>query len=140
MKKNTAITLAIILLALGICGLFLILPGDQQPGEQIASEDDANSDYRIRYEWPEKPRVGHYTLKVTVSDKAGGQAQDIEVVADYDMPSMRGHHRTEEKMKRNDKGYFLLPIYFAMRGDWEIILSVIKDGAQVAEKKINLYI
>lgn len=138
MKKSITIVLVIILLAFGILVLFLKAPGDQR--SQTATDTDDGSEYSIQYEWPVKPRVGHYTLKVTVADKAGDQAQGIEIMAAYDMPSMRGHHRTEEKMKRNDNGYFLLPIYFAMRGDWEIILSVMKDGEKAAEKKINLSI
>ncbi|MDR2733160.1 MAG: FixH family protein [Spirochaetota bacterium] len=136
MKKSIIITLVVILLAAAIYALFLKTPGDQQSN----AGEDPDSEYIVQYEWPEKPRVGHYTLRVVVSDKEGNQARDIEIIADYDMPSMRGHHRTEEKMKRNDKGDFLLPIYFAMRGDWEIILSVMKNGVKAAEKKITLYI
>lgn len=96
------------------------------------------SGYAIRYSWPEQPKVGNYTLKVNVSGKTDAATDGIKVVATYDMPSMRGHHAASEEMKQNAKGDFLLPIHFAMRGDWEIILSAQKDGAEVAREIILL--
>ena len=96
--------------------------------------------YSIKYLWPEKPKVGDYTLKVAVSDSAGKRVKDVDVVVSYYMPDMRGDHDASEKMKLSAKGYFLLPIHFAMRGDWEINLSVQKNGREASSKKIQLTI
>jgi len=98
----------------------------------------AGFDYVLKYEWPEKPKVGNYTLKVTLADKSGAPVEGAEVVASYDMPSMRGAHATTETMKKNAKGDYLLPIHFAMPGDWEIVLSAQKDGVEIAAELILL--
>jgi len=94
--------------------------------------------YILKYEWPEKPKVGKYTLKVNLMDKTGNPVKDTEVVVSYDMPSMRGHHAATEIMKQNAKGDYLLPIHFAMQGDWEIIISAHKDGREIATELILL--
>ncbi|MFV0626238.1 MAG: FixH family protein [Alphaproteobacteria bacterium] len=93
--------------------------------------------YSLKYEWPEKPKVGDHVLKVRVfEDKE--MVSDVDVLVSYDMPSMRGHHDTTAKMLKNKKGEFLLPINFAMRGGWEIILTAQKDGKEVAKETILL--
>ena len=105
--------------------------------KKIIPEDQ---EYVLKYEWPEKPRVGNYILKVNLTDKTGKAVSGAEVAVSYDMPSMRGHHAATEIMKQNAKGDYLLPIHFAMRGDWEIIISARKSGRKIAIKKILLNI
>jgi hypothetical protein len=129
MKKLLQVFIAAVLTLPAAAGLCAAQQGG--PGQ------DKNA-YSIKYEWPKKPKVGDYTLKVNVYDKYGKAARDVEVIASYDMPSMRGHHAAREKMKLSSKGYFLLPIHFAMRGDWEIILSVQKDGKEAVSETILL--
>ena len=97
-----------------------------------------NNDYFIKYEWPEKPKLGTYTLKVNLVDNAGAPVEDAEVVVSYDMPSMRGAHATTENMKQNARGDYLLPIHFVMPGDWEIIISAYKDEKEIATELIEL--
>ena len=99
---------------------------------------EAGNDYILKYEWPEKPKVGDYTLKVNLTDRAGKPVEGAEVAVSYDMPSMRGAHATTETMKQNSKGDYLLPIHFAMPGDWEIVLSAQKDGIEIAAELILL--
>ena len=96
------------------------------------------SDYVLKYEWPEKPKVGTYTLKVSLADRSGAPVDGADVVVDYDMPSMRGHHATTESMKRNANGDYLLPIKFVMPGDWEIVISAVKDDVEIAAELILL--
>jgi len=103
-----------------------------------ASQSVGNGDYILKYEWPEKPKVGDYTLKVNLADKTGKSVEGAEITASYDMPSMRGAHATTETMKRNARGDYLLPIHFAMRGDWEIVLSAQKDGVEIVAATILL--
>lgn len=97
-----------------------------------------NTEYLLKHEWPEKPKIGSYTLKVNLADKAGAPVNGAEVVVSYDMPSMRGHHATTETMKQNAAGDYLLPINFVMGGDWEIIISARKDGSEIAAETILL--
>ena len=99
---------------------------------------DVGKNYTLKYDWPEKPKVGTYTLKVNITDGSGAPARDVEVVVSYDMPSMRGAHATTENMKQNARGDFLLPIRFVMPGDWEIVVSAVKDGVEVAAELILL--
>ena len=96
------------------------------------------NDYILKYDWPEKPKMGSYTLRVNLTDRAGAPVEDAEVVVSYDMPSMRGAHDTTETMKKNAKGDYLLPIHFVMPGDWEIIVSAMKDGVEIAAELILL--
>jgi hypothetical protein len=43
-------------------------------------------------------------------------------------------------MKKNSRGEFLLPIHFAMQGEWEVVLSVQKNGEEVSNEKFTLKI
>jgi hypothetical protein len=96
--------------------------------------------YVIKYEWPEKPKVGNYTLKINLTDRTGTSVRNAEVKVSCDMPSMRGHHATTKIMKQNVKGDYLLPIHFAMRGKWEIVVSAEQDGNVIAIQTILLNI
>ncbi len=95
--------------------------------------------YELKHQFPKKPKVGDYVLRANVSYN-GVNADDVKIIAEYDMPSMRGHHATRDEMKKNAKGDFLLPIHFAMRGKWEIVLSVKKDEMEILSKTISLEI
>jgi len=108
------------------------------PAAADSTEAAIGTDYSIKYEWPEKPKVGSYTLKVNLVDNTDASVEGAEVKVSYDMPSMRGHHAKTETMKQNAKGDYLLPINFAMPGDWEIIVSAYKDGVEIASETILL--
>ncbi len=59
------------------------------------------------------------------------ELDDVRVFAEYDMPSMRGHHASGKvEFRRNKAGDYVLPIRFAMRGDWEIVLTFEHDGEE----------
>jgi nitrogen fixation protein FixH len=137
-NKSKLLISAVAVIVMAIAGAGC---GTQSTGSGTASDSPAaavGNDYTLRYEWPEKPKVGHYTLKVNLTDNAGKPVEGAEVVVSYDMPSMRGHHATTETMKQNDRGDYLLPIHFAMPGDWEIVLSAQKDGVEIAAELILL--
>jgi len=106
--------------------------------DAIRQAEAINNDYVLKYEWPEKPRIGSRALKVTLTDKAGTPVEGAEVAVSYDMPSMRGAHDTTENMKQNANGDYLLPIHFVMPGDWEIVISAMKDGVEIASELILL--
>ncbi len=102
---------------------------------QAAGEKEES--YAIKYTWPEKPKVGDHVLKVEVF-QGKEKVSNVDVVVSYDMPSMRGHHDTTAQMKQNKKGDYLLPINFAMRGGWEIVLTAKKADTEVAKEIILL--
>jgi hypothetical protein len=112
--------------------------GSQSSRSGATAGNPAGNDYILTYEWPEKPKVGSYTLKVNLTDRAGAPVEDADVVLSYDMPSMRGSHATTETMKRNARGDYLLPIHFVMPGDWEIVVSALRDEVEIAAELILL--
>jgi hypothetical protein len=60
------------------------------------------------------------------------------VKAEADMPSMRGAHATGDRpFVLSKKGDYLLPINIVMPGDWEIKLTVMRDGKVVARGRYN---
>jgi nitrogen fixation protein FixH len=97
----------------------------------------ANGEYILTYEWPQKPKMGAYTLKANLVDKTGNPVEGVDIIVNYDMPTCGSHAKTET-MKRNDKGDYLLPINFVMRGEWEIVLSAQKDEQEIVVKKITV--
>ena len=106
--------------------------------DAVNQADAVKNDYSIKYEWSEKPKIGSRTLKVTLTDSTGAPVDGADVEVSYDMPSMRGAHATKESMKRNSSGDYLVPIHFAMPGDWEIVISATKDGVEIASELIQL--
>ena len=137
-KLWVSAVIAVVVAIIGIgCGTSQSNGSGHVSGSPATAAGNENG-YILKYEWPEKPKVGNYTLKVNFLDKAGNPVEDTEIVVSYDMPSMRGHHATTETMKQNAKGDYLLPIHFAMRGDWEIIISAHKDGSEIAAELILL--
>ena len=68
-------------------------------------------------------------MKVEVYTPDGKRDTSLEILADSGMPSMRGAHETgDQPFKLSRKGEYLLPINIVMPGDWEIRLTIKKDG------------
>ena len=81
------------------------------------------------YGFDEKPKMGTVIMKVVVYTPNGKQDTSLEVLADSGMPSMRGAHETGDQLfKLSRKGEYLLPVNIVMPGDWEIRLTIKKDG------------
>ncbi len=88
------------------------------------------------YNFVERPKVGDVILKIQLNNHTG---DDIKVYTEYDMPSMRGHHASGKvEFKRNRSGDYVLPIHFAMPGDWEIKLYFEQDEKEIYSGVINL--
>ena len=133
------VALAIIVIAGVGCGSHRSHEHEHGSGTAVGNQAiGVSADFILTYEWPEKPKVGSYTLKVNIADRSGASVKDAEVFVSYDMPSMRGAHATTEAMKQNARGDYLLPIHFVMRGDWEIIVSAVKDEIEIAAELILL--
>lgn len=99
----------------------------------IALTDGVN----FNYSFVEKPKVGDVIMKIKLSK----HSDSIQAFAEYDMPSMRGHHASGKvAFKRNRAGDFVLPIHFAMPGDWEIKLTFEQDGKEIFAGAVELNI
>lgn len=91
----------------------------------------------FNYSFVEKPKVGDVIMKIKLSKPS----DSIQAFAEYDMPSMRGHHASGKvAFKRNRAGDFVLPIHFAMPGDWEIKLIFEQDGKELFAGAVELNI
>lgn len=89
----------------------------------------------FNYAFVEKPKVGDVIMKIKLSEPS----DSVQAFAEYDMPSMRGHHASGKvAFKRNRAGDFVLPIHFAMPGDWEIKLTFEQDGKEIFAGAVEL--
>ena len=87
-----------------------------------------NGAYLI-YAFDKKPKLGMVILKVDVYTADGKRDTSVEILGDSGMPSMRGAHETgDQSFKLSRKGEYLLPVNIMMPGEWEIRLSIKKDG------------
>lgn len=103
---------------------------------KAGTEIKINQDTSFEYNFVERPKVGDVIMKITVSDQ---ERRNVKVFAEYDMPSMRGHHSSGKvEFLRNRTQDYVLPIHFAMPGDWEIVLTFEEDGEQIYQGTVNL--
>jgi hypothetical protein len=98
------------------------MPG---PGKKVS----IGNEYYLIYGFDKKPKLGTLIMKVEIFTREGKKDTSIEVKADAGMPSMRGAHETGDRpSKLSKKGDYLLPIDIVMPGDWEIRLTLLKEG------------
>jgi hypothetical protein len=96
-----------------------------------------DDNYSFIYQFAKKPKMGTAVLKISVANKEGKKVKDFDILGNYDMPSMRGHHASgPDKIKTNKKNEYLMPVDFVMPGGWEIILTFQKDGKDIYTGKI----
>ena len=102
-----------------------VYPSMPWPGKKVPIGDD----YYLIYGFDKKPKLGTVIMKVEIFTKEGKKDTSMEVKADAGMPSMKGAHETgEQPFKLSKKGGYLLPINIVMPGDWEIRLTLLKEG------------
>jgi len=102
-----------------------ILP---KPGEKIPL---GTSNYFI-YGFTKPPKLGTAIMRVEIFNRDGVRDTTFSVKGDADMPSMRGAHSTGDKnFSLSAKGVYLLPVRLVMPGDWEVMITFIKDGKKV---------
>jgi hypothetical protein len=98
------------------------MPG---PGKKVP----IGKDQYLIYGFDKKPKLGTIIMKVEIFTGEGKKDTSMEVKADAGMPSMKGAHEMgERRFKLSNKGDYLLPIPIVMPGDWEIRLTLLKDG------------
>ena len=147
MKKTIIIVVAILVVGAGVWALLKPRSGetygtlavlDQKVEEEAAAAEPV---YSVKHMWSEEPKVGVSTLKFIVFEKAGGKAQDVEVVACTYMSANPGQPASCEKMQQATRGVFRLPIRFASPGNWEVHLSIQKEnGLEVESRTIEVSI
>lgn len=104
------------------------------PGKKVP----IGSGYTLVYGFDKKPKLGTVIMKVEIFDAAGKKDTSFQVKADAGMPSMSGAHETGDRaFTLSKKGDYLLPIGIVMPGDWEIRLTVIKDGKPIFTGRYN---
>ena len=102
-----------------------IYPSMPGPGKKVP----VGNDYYLIYGFDKKPKLGTVIIKVEVFTTQGKKDTSLEVMADAGMPSMKGAHDSGDRpLKLSNKGDYLLPISIVMPGDWEIRLTVLKEG------------
>jgi hypothetical protein len=111
-----------------------VYPVMSEPGKKV----QIGNGYYLVYGFDKQPKLGTIIMKVEIFTKEGKKDTSFEVKADADMPSMRGAHGTGGRpFVLSKKGDYLLPINIVMPGDWEIKLTVMKDGKVFARGKYN---
>jgi len=102
-----------------------VYPSMPGPGKKVS----IGSDYYLIYRFDKKPKLGTVIMKVEIFTKEGKKDTSMEVKADSGMPSMKGAHETGDRaFKLSKKGDYLLPIDIVMPGDWEVRLTLLKEG------------
>jgi hypothetical protein len=101
------------------------MPG---PGKKVA----VGSDHYLVYGFDKKPKLGTVIMKVEIFTKGGKKDTSFDVRADAGMPSMKGAHETGDRLfKLSKKGDYLVPLDIVMPGDWEIRVTLLKEGKVV---------
>jgi hypothetical protein len=96
-----------------------------EPGSKV----QIGSGYYMVYGFDKKPKLGTVIMKIDIFKGEGERDSSFQVKGDSGMPSMRGAHETGDRaFQLSRKGSYLLPIDIVMPGDWEIRLTILKDG------------
>jgi len=105
-----------------------------EPGKKVP----IGNGYYLIYGFDKRPKMGMVIMKVEVFTGEGKKDTTLELKADAGMPSMGGAHETGDKaFSLSNKGDYLLPINIVMPGDWEIRLSVLKEGKVIFRGRYN---
>ena len=111
--------------------VFLPMP---DPGKKVP----IGNGYYLIYGLDKRPKLGTVIMKVEVFTGEDKKDTTLELKADAGMPSMGGAHETGDKaFTLSKKGDYLLPINIVMPGDWEIRLTVSKEGKVIFRGKYN---
>jgi hypothetical protein len=105
-----------------------------EPGKKVPI---GNGFYLI-YGFDKRPKLGTVIMKVEIFTPDGKKDTSFQASADAGMPSMKGAHETGDRpFTLSKKGDYLLPISIVMPGDWEIRLTISKDGKILLRGRYN---
>lgn len=136
MAVKISVTLpALALFAVLLAGPVLALPSPTEEWPELSApgkKNWINDRAYVIYKFTEPPQMGTVILKVQAFSKSGKKDTSYIVQAEYGMPSMPGAHDSgEQKLVLNKAGNYLLPLNIVMPGEWELKLTVFKDGQAV---------
>jgi len=95
----------------------------------VGTKVPLGSDHYLIYGFDRKPKLGTIILKIEIYTRDGNKDTSFEVLGDSGMPSMKGAHETgEQPFRLSNKGAYLLPVNIVMPGDWEVRITVKKNG------------
>jgi hypothetical protein len=104
------------------------------PGKKVPIGDG----YYLVYGFDKRPKLGMLIMRVEIFSGQGKKDTSFEVRADSGMPSMSGAHETgEQTFNISNKGVYLHPINIVMPGDWEIRMTVLKQGKIIFRGRYN---
>jgi hypothetical protein len=111
-----------------------VYPSMPGPGKKVP----VGSSHYLLYGFDKKPKLGMVIMKVELFTTDDKKDTSFTVKGDAGMPSMKGAHETgEQNFALSNKGDYLLPVNIVMPGDWEIRITVLKDGKVVARGRYN---
>jgi hypothetical protein len=104
------------------------------PGKKVPIGDG----FYMVYGFNKRPKLGMLIIKVEIFSEQGKKDTSFEVKADSGMPSMSGAHETgEQPFTLSNKGDYLHPINIVMPGDWEIRMTILKQGKVIFRGRYN---
>jgi hypothetical protein len=105
-----------------------------EPGKKVP----IGNGYYLIYGFDKRPKLGTVIMKVEIFTAEGKKDTSFQASVDAGMPSMKGAHETGDRpFTLSKKGDYLLPISIVMPGDWEIRLTVSKDGKVLLRGRYN---
>jgi len=108
-----------------------------EPGKKVP----IGGGFYLIYGFDKKPKLGIAIMKVEIFDRDGRKDTSFDVKAHADMPSMKGAHVTVDRsFKLSRKGDYLAPQDIVMPGDWEIRLTIFKDGKVLFRGSYKFYV
>jgi len=100
-------------------------PSLPAPGEKI----QIGNGYYFVYDFNKKPKPGMIIMKVDVYTAEGKKDTSMEILADSGILSKKGAYESgDQPFMVSKNGNYLLPINIVSPGDWEIRLTIKKDG------------
>ena len=103
-----------------------------KPLPKSGKKYDVDADTYLIWSFAETPKMGTAILKIQVFNRKDEQIAPFKITGRSDMPSMRGAHDSGDvEFKLNRRNDYLMPVNVVMPGDWEVRVTVSKDGRPV---------
>ena len=91
---------------------------------------------------PSPPRTGENAVEVQVRDGKAQLVSDVEVQVSFFMPAMASMNmpamRAEARLQPVAPGVFKGPVSISMAGRWDVTVSVVRQGRQVAASQTSV--
>lgn len=99
-----------------------------KPGDKIR----LGASHYFIWNFDKPPKMGTRVVKIEIFSGDGKKDTSFEVKGELDMPSMRGSHSSgRQGFQLSNKGDYLLPVRLVMPGEWELVITIFKNGKVV---------